>query len=159
MLTGDTLAASTSGTSITTSYSASTGVLSLTGSDTLAHYQQVLDSVSYSSTSQNPTNFGADLSRTVSWLVNDGTNGSQAQTTTVNVTAAGAQAPTGFSFTPATSGLQALQGGGSNLAASTQIGTFSETGGVAGDSFTYTVLGEHVVHAELEWQQRHLVHR
>ena len=73
LLTGDTLAATTTGTSITASYDASTGVLSLTGSDTLAHYQQVLDSVSYASSSQNPTNFGADPSRTVSWVVNDGT--------------------------------------------------------------------------------------
>ena len=86
-MTGDTLAATTTGTSITASYTASTGVLSLTGSDTLAHYQQVLDSVSYSSSSQNPTNFGADPSRTVSWAVNDGTLSSAAQTTTVNITA------------------------------------------------------------------------
>ena len=86
LLAGDTLAASTSGTSITATYNASTGVLSLTGSDTLAHYQQVLDSVSYSSSSQNPTNFGADNSRTVSWVVNDGTLSSGTQTTTVNVT-------------------------------------------------------------------------
>ena len=85
-MTGDTLAASTSGTSITASYNASTGVLSLTGSDTLAHYQQVLDSVSYSSTNQNPTNSGADPSRTVSWTVNDGTLSSATQTTTVNIT-------------------------------------------------------------------------
>ena len=86
LLTGDTLAATTSGTSITASYNASTGVLSLTGSDTLAHYQQVLDSVSYSSSSQNPTNSGADKSRTVSWVVNDGTLNSATQTTTVSVT-------------------------------------------------------------------------
>ena len=86
-LTGDRLAASTTGTDITTSYNASTGVLSLTGSDTLVHYQQVLDSVSYSSTSQNPTNSGADLSRTISWQVSDGTLNSATQTTTVNITA------------------------------------------------------------------------
>src|SRR5204863_526370 len=86
LLTGDTLAATTTGTSIIASYSASTGVLSLSGSDTLAHYQQVLDSVSYSSTSQNPSNFGADPSRTVSWVVNDGTVNSATQTTTVNIT-------------------------------------------------------------------------
>ena len=87
-MTGDTLAATTTGTSITATYSASTGVLSLTGSDTLAHYQQVLDSVSYSSSSQNPTNSGADPSRTISWVVNDGTLNSATQTTTVNVTGA-----------------------------------------------------------------------
>jgi hypothetical protein len=88
-LTGDTLAASTSGTSITASYNASTGVLSLSGSDTLAHYRQVLDSVGYSSTNQNPTNSGADPSRTVSWTVNDGTLSSATQTTTVNITGGG----------------------------------------------------------------------
>ena len=87
LFTGDTLAATTTGTSITASYAASTGVLSLTGSDTLAHYQQVLDSVSYTTSSQNPTNFGADASRTVSWVVNDGTLSSATQTTTVNITA------------------------------------------------------------------------
>jgi phospholipase C len=85
-LTGDTLAAVTTGTSITASYNTSTGVLSLTGSDTLAHYQQVLDSFSYSSSSQNPTNSGADPSRTVSWVVNDGTLNSATQTTTINIT-------------------------------------------------------------------------
>jgi hypothetical protein len=85
LFTGDALAASTSGTSITASYNASTGVLSLSGSDTLAHYQQVLDSVSYSSTNQNPTNSGADPSRTVSWVVTDGTLISTTQITTVNL--------------------------------------------------------------------------
>jgi hypothetical protein len=87
LATGDALAATITGTSIIASYNASTGVLSLTGSDTLAHYQQVLDSVSYSSTSQNPTNFGADPGRTISWVVNDGTLNSAAQSTTVNITA------------------------------------------------------------------------
>ncbi len=56
-MTGDTLAATTSGTSITASYNASTGVLSLTGSDTLAHYQQVLDSVSYCVEQPEPDQF------------------------------------------------------------------------------------------------------
>ncbi len=56
-LTGDTLAATTTGTSITASYNASTGVLSLSGSDTLAHYQQVLDSVSYCVEQPKPDQF------------------------------------------------------------------------------------------------------
>src|SRR5262249_46692654 len=56
--------------------------------DTLAHYQQVLDSVAYSSTSDNPTNFGTDTSRTISWVVNDGTlNNSTIPTTTLTITA------------------------------------------------------------------------
>lgn len=85
LLTGDTLAATTAG-SIGVSYNASTGVLSLTGTDTLAHYQQVLDSVSYSSSNPNPSNTHADQSRMVSWAVNDGTAASAPQTTTVNIT-------------------------------------------------------------------------
>jgi hypothetical protein len=82
---GDVLAAVTTGTAITATYSATTHVLTLTGSDTVAHYQQVLDSVTYSSTSANPTNFGADLSRTLSWRVNDGTLNSAIVTSTVTV--------------------------------------------------------------------------
>ena len=40
---GDVLAANISGTSITASYDSATETLTLTGSDTLAHYQSVLD--------------------------------------------------------------------------------------------------------------------
>ena len=87
LLTGDVLAATTAGTGITASYNAASGVLTLTGNDTLAHYQQVLDSVTYASTSDNPTNFGTDTSRTISWVVNDGTlNNSTIQTTALSIT-------------------------------------------------------------------------
>src|SRR5262249_311265 len=82
--TGDVLSANVTGTSITASYA--NGGLTLTGTDTLAHYQQVLDSVTYSSTSSNPTNFGNDPSRTISWVVNDGARDSAAQTTTLSIT-------------------------------------------------------------------------
>ena len=132
ILTGDTLAASTSGTSITASYNASTGVLSLTGSDTLAHYQQVLDSVSYSSSSQDPTNSGADPNRTISWVVNDGTLNSTTQTTTLTIGAA----PTGIGFTLPTS-FANIENGSGHLNG-TNLGTFTQTGGAAGDSFTYS---------------------
>src|SRR5262249_12075805 len=85
-LTVDVLAANVAGTSITASYA--NGVLTLTGNDTLAHYQQVLDSVAYSSTSDNPTNLGTDTSRTISSVANDGTlNHSTIPTTTLNLTA------------------------------------------------------------------------
>src|SRR5262249_26142294 len=36
-------------------------------------YQQVLRTVAFSSSSDNPTDFGADPSRTITWQVNDGT--------------------------------------------------------------------------------------
>jgi hypothetical protein len=70
--TGDMLAADVGGTSITAHYDATVGRLTFTGSDTLAHYQQVLRTVTYSSTSNNPTDSGLHPSRTIDWQVNDG---------------------------------------------------------------------------------------
>jgi lipopolysaccharide export system protein LptA len=87
---GDVLAANTTGTAITASYNAATETLSLTGSDTLAHYSQVLDSVTFNSTSGNPTDFGAFPTRAVTWVVNDGSasfNLSTARTETVSIVA------------------------------------------------------------------------
>ena len=46
--TGDVLAANTTGTSITATYSG--GTLTLNGTDTTAHYEQVLDSITYNNT-------------------------------------------------------------------------------------------------------------
>ena len=57
--------ADTTGTAITASYNATTETLMLTGSDTLAHYQQVLDSVTFVDRATNPTNFGSDPTRTI----------------------------------------------------------------------------------------------
>jgi lipopolysaccharide export system protein LptA len=68
---GDVLAASVAGTAITASYNAATERLTLTGTDTLAHYQGVLDSVAFSS-GPNPNNSGSNPIRTVSWVVDDG---------------------------------------------------------------------------------------
>jgi lipopolysaccharide export system protein LptA len=87
---GDVLAANTTGTAITASYNAATETLSLTGSDTLAHYSQVLDSVTFTSTSGNPTDFGSFPTRAVTWVVNDGSasfNLSAARTETVSIVA------------------------------------------------------------------------
>src|SRR5262249_1365564 len=69
---GDILFANVAGTNITASYNAATELLTLTGSDTLAHYNQVLDSVTFNSTSANPDNSGANPTRTVTWVLNDG---------------------------------------------------------------------------------------
>ena len=71
-LSGDTLAATTTGTSIVASYASGTGILTLTGTDTIAHYQTVMQSITYSSSATDPTNVGADPSRTIQWTVNDG---------------------------------------------------------------------------------------
>src|SRR5690606_36928929 len=84
---GDTVA----GTNITVaSYDAATGVLTLTGADTLANYQAVLRTVTYHSTSEDPTINAT--SRTVSWRVTDansdaaGAGQSVAVTSTINIT-------------------------------------------------------------------------
>ena len=78
---GDVLAADTTGTSIAASYDSTTETLTLTGSDTLAHYQQVLDSVTFAS-GADPTNGNSNPTRTLSWTVNDGSLTSAAQTET-----------------------------------------------------------------------------
>jgi probable HAF family extracellular repeat protein len=88
---GDVLAASTTGTAIAAGYNSTTETLTLSGSDTLAHYRSVLDSITFSSSSQNPTNSGSNLTRTVTWVANDGNNAnnlSTPATTTVNISAA-----------------------------------------------------------------------
>src|SRR5262249_8354633 len=69
---GDQLAANVGGTNITSSYNGSTEILTLTGIDTLAHYQAVLDSVVFaSSITLNPTNYGSNPTRTLTWTVNN----------------------------------------------------------------------------------------
>jgi hypothetical protein len=70
---------------ITGSYNATTGVLTLTGVASLATYQTALDSISFSSTSANPTNYGADLARTINWQVSAGSLQSAVVSSTVNV--------------------------------------------------------------------------
>ena len=76
-ISGDVLAATTTGTSITASYDASTGVLSLTGSDTAANYQSVFRSVTYNSPS-TPSDWS---DRTVTWSVTDATSSASAAVT------------------------------------------------------------------------------
>ncbi len=83
---GDVLAANVSGTSITASYNSTSETLTLTGSDTLANYTSVLDSVTFSS-GPNPSNSGLDPTRTLTWTVNDGaaSNNIASATTTITV--------------------------------------------------------------------------
>src|SRR5262249_10361091 len=78
----DVLAATTVGTSIVASYNSSTGVLTLSGSDTLAHYQAVLQSVTYFNSSENPNT----IPRTISFVVNDGTANSNTANRNISVT-------------------------------------------------------------------------
>ncbi|HWX83247.1 MAG TPA: FG-GAP-like repeat-containing protein, partial [Xanthobacteraceae bacterium] len=83
---GDVLAADTTGTGISASYDPTSKTLTLTGDDTLTNYSQVLDSVTFSSTSDNPDNFGANPTRTVTWSATDAGGGTSAPgTTTIGV--------------------------------------------------------------------------
>ncbi|HEY2884976.1 MAG TPA: DUF4347 domain-containing protein, partial [Rhizomicrobium sp.] len=72
--------------SITFSYNAATGVMSLSGVDTVANYNTALDDVKFVASGDNPTNYGTDTSRTVSYVVSDGLLSSAAVTSTVSVT-------------------------------------------------------------------------
>src|SRR5262249_36891438 len=65
----DLLTFSTAGTSIVASYNSSTETLTLTGSDSLAHYQSVLDSITFSA-GENPNDYGSNPFRTVTWVLN-----------------------------------------------------------------------------------------
>jgi VCBS repeat-containing protein len=105
-LTSDVLAftntSSTTYGNIVANYNAATGVLTLTSAGataTLAQWQAALDAVQYSSTSSDPTNFGNDPSRTISWVINDGTLDSTTQTTTLNITTSTVTIPAGSTTT------------------------------------------------------------
>ncbi|HKA75248.1 MAG TPA: FG-GAP-like repeat-containing protein, partial [Xanthobacteraceae bacterium] len=88
---GDILSAITAGTSITASFDDTTETLTLSGLDSLANYQQVLQSVTFVSTSDTPMNSGANPSRTIEWQLDDGgavDNLSTVQTTNLAITPA-----------------------------------------------------------------------
>ena len=74
LLSGDTLNF-TAQNGISGAYDTVTGVLTLSGTASVADYQAALDSVTYDFTPSNgdPTDGGTDTSRTIDWNVNDGT--------------------------------------------------------------------------------------
>jgi len=83
-LAGDILNVGTTYGGIITNYNTATGVLTLAGPAALTQYQDTLDSITYSF-SGDPTNGGSDDSRTISWVVNDGTSSSAAGTSSLTV--------------------------------------------------------------------------
>ncbi|MDP2242160.1 MAG: DUF4347 domain-containing protein [Burkholderiales bacterium] len=68
---------------LTVSYTAGTGVLSITGSATVATYQSILQSIRYDNTSETPTT----TDRLVTVVASDGTTPSATQTSSITVTA------------------------------------------------------------------------
>ena len=82
---GDVLGFTLSG-GITGSYSATTGVLTLSGSASYAQYATVLDTISFTNAGDNPTAYGASTSRTISFQVHDGLSYSDPANVIVAVT-------------------------------------------------------------------------
>jgi hypothetical protein len=87
---GDHLFADTSGKSIAADYDADTGVLTLTGTDTLARYQQALQTVCYWRTGQDADDYCAARRRDITWQVSDGIDWSLPRTTRLAITAVAA---------------------------------------------------------------------
>lgn len=88
------LAANTAGTAITASFNAASGVLLLTGPDSVANFQTVLRTVRYNNSSQNPD----PADRSVNFVVNDGIDDSAPATATVAVNSV--NDPPGFTRGP-----------------------------------------------------------
>ena len=83
-LSGDTLTFANQ-YGITGSYNAASGVLTLTGTTSVANYATALESITYSFTaSGDPTGGGVDTTRTISWTVTDGVASSAAATSTLD---------------------------------------------------------------------------
>ncbi len=85
-LSGDTLNF-TNQNGITGSFNAATGVLTLSGTASVADYQLALNSITFSVSPSNgdPTGGGSDTSRTIDWSVIDGSasDGSSAAATSM----------------------------------------------------------------------------
>jgi predicted outer membrane repeat protein len=77
------LAANTAGTSIAASYNPATGVLTLSGTDSVANYQQVLRTVTYANSAPIPTG----SSRTITFVAGTGGLASPVATTTLTIQA------------------------------------------------------------------------
>jgi hypothetical protein len=86
--TGDALNVSAS-LGITPVFNATTGVLTLTGTTTVANYQTLMRTITYSNSSGDPSNGGLNATRTATWVAFNSTNGSAPISTTIDVFIAG----------------------------------------------------------------------
>ncbi|MCT7958467.1 hypothetical protein [Laspinema palackyanum] len=77
----ESLGATTTGTNITASYNSVSGILTLSGTDTVANYQQVLRSVTYNNNNSLPNT----TPRSIQFVVNDGSVQSTIATTTLTL--------------------------------------------------------------------------
>ena len=84
-VSGDMLSVDTTGLAITGSYDLGTGVMTLSGDDTLADYEAALDSVTYGFNGAHPGVGGTEPNRTIDWTVNDGAATSATATSSLTV--------------------------------------------------------------------------
>jgi VCBS repeat-containing protein len=112
----------------TTSYSATTGVLTLTSAGATAtkeQWQAALSAVTFSSSSDNPGTL-----RTISFVINDGAADSAPATKTISITAVN-DAPTDITLTST----EVNQSGGLNAV----VGTLGSTDVDIGQTYTYSI--------------------
>jgi hypothetical protein len=86
-IASDTLSANVGSSGIVASYDAASRTLTLSGARTQAQYEEVLGTVTYSSSAADPTNGGANPTRMIEWQINDGeaaSNLSNIATTTLS---------------------------------------------------------------------------
>ena len=131
-------------------YDSSTHRMSLSGGDTVAHYQAALRLVAFSNTTNDdPTAGGTVNSRTLSWVANDGTLDSTIATTTVNLSAVNdapvaTNTPVSYSATEQTSlslknnglSISDVDAGSGSLTVTLSVGegTLTVTAGTSGAS-------------------------
>lgn len=138
-LAGD-LLSFTNQNGITGSYNGGTGVLTLTGTATVAQYQAALRSVTYSSTNNNPATGAGNGDRVIQFIVNDGGLASTAQNATQAVSNANDAPVLDASQSPALAGVVEDAAGPTNgsVAGSTSVSalvggaTDVDTGAVQG---------------------------
>src|SRR5262249_52784719 len=106
---GDLLSVNTGGTNVVAGWGAPTQTLTLSGTDTAANYRTLLDAVIFSSTATDPTNGGANRTRTATWQVTDATNSQLSATQSETIDLSLAYAPIGIAVSGTTS--KVLQGG------------------------------------------------
>ena len=82
--TAESLTANAGATGLAVAYNSGTGVLTISGAGTAAQYQQVLRTVTYNNTSDNPTT----TARVITFTANDAISNGNTATTTLTIQAA-----------------------------------------------------------------------
>jgi hypothetical protein len=107
-IAGGVLPVVTNGIAISASYNSATEKLTLSGSDSMADYQQVLRSLTFNSTNADPSHGGTNGVRILAWTITDGLLVSAKGTSTVAIVAPGAPPFGRIAIQDSTNGLTLL---------------------------------------------------